>query len=331
MIDPTQCKARCILASAPRCDPCTEIWSDGSPTLLENREVSEIPDILPKADGFPTTLKVNTEGNDPKATGKENDSAAAMKAPIAGTKAALEAPIAGICEKAYTLPKLKEQNIDGETSTRDPDPENLSQALVVKNMEASKEPDEAKGEIAASQARMRDDLVAQTKEKLASLFYATAGQSHTKELKIGRMKATQTTESGQTLSATTPDSELITVGQKTASKVAATFQSTPVSLETTHEAWLVMHKPDRNAHIAAHQAILDRDMADIRREVEADRAAFRSRLEQEKERFQSCLMSHKLKDLEAEKARLRADITDLERNLGKKSARAEEQPASSRT
>ena len=284
----------------------------------------------PKADGFPTTLKINVEGNDPTATGKENDSVAAMKASIAGIEAALEARIARVCGKANALPKLKEPKNEGETSTRDPGPEDLSQALVVKKVKASKEPDEAKGEIAASQPRLREDPVAQAKEKLASLFYAIAGQSLTKELKIGRTVATQTTESGQAISATIADSELIRVGQKTASKVAATVQSTPVSLKTTHEAWLVMHKPDRNAYIAAHQAIIDRDMADIRLEVEATRAAHRSRIEQEKEKFQLCLMSHQFKELEAEKARLKADITDLERNLGKKSARGEEQTARSR-
>ena len=53
MMDPTQCKARCILAPALRCDPGTDVWSGESPTLLENRDVSEIPDILPKSRWIP--------------------------------------------------------------------------------------------------------------------------------------------------------------------------------------------------------------------------------------------------------------------------------------
>lgn len=91
-----------------------------------------------------------------------------------------------------------------------------------------------------------------------------------------------------------------------------------------------MHKPDRNAYTAAHQAIIDQEMADIRLALEADRATCRSRLEKEKEKFRSCLTSHKLEELEAEKARLKADISDMEKNLGKKSARENAQTAISR-
>lgn len=206
IIDLTQRKARCIPVTRPHCNSATAVGACESPILLEARDISDIPETRPGSDRLPVALNSNQEGNDPSANSKEIDSIAAMKAPIAGPKAALEARIASFRVIANALTKLKDQKIEGETATKGPDPADLHQALFVKHLKARKEPDEAKGGIVASQARTREDLVAHAKEKLASLFYATAGQSRTEEIKIGCMVATQTTECGQAVSAANADS-----------------------------------------------------------------------------------------------------------------------------
>lgn len=124
------------------------------------------------------------------------------------------------------LPNLRDQKIEGETANCET--EDTSKALIVKSVKA-KEQDEADEEIVPWRATTREYAVAQATEKLASLFYISAGQSHTQEIKVGRMVATQTTPCGQAMSATNKDSKLIAVGLKNATWVAATVQSTPIS------------------------------------------------------------------------------------------------------
>ena len=313
--DIAQQKARCNPVTPPRHHPVTEAWSGDSPTLLEIQDDSEFRDTMPETDELPATLKSNKKRDVPTADSKASDFAAAMKGQNTGTEATVEAQIASSCANVNALPKRKEQKIENETTTIHSNAEDLSQALVVEDMKAKRGLDDTEGNIVPSRARMREDLIAQVEKNLASQFYVSAGQSHTKEIKIGRMEATQTTECGHAMTATNEDSNLITGGLRTASKMEATVQSTPISLETTHEAWLVMHKPDREAYVAAHRAIIDYDVADIELEVAANRAAYRSELEQEKEKFHSRL-DIQLEELEAKKAQLKAEIADS----GKKSA-----------
>ena len=320
--DLTQRKARYNPVTPPRHYPGTEAWSGDSPTLLEIQDDSEIPDTMPETEP-PATLESNQERDGPTTDNKASDFAAVMKARNTGTDATVEAPIASSCANANALPKLKDQKIENETTAKHSDAEDLSQALVVEDVKAKRGLDDPEGNIVPSRARMREDLIAQAKEKLASLYYVSTGQS--KDIRISSMAETQTTTCGHAMSATNEDSILITGGLKTASKMEATVQSTPISLETTHEAWLVMHKPDREAYVAAHRAIIDYDVADIKFEVEASRAAYRSELEQEKEKFHSRLDTQ-LEELEARKAQLKAEIADSE----KKSARVQEQTTSSR-
>ena len=326
----SQRKDRCMPISPDR-HPSTEVRSGESPTLLQVQDASTFPDALSEADGLPDTPNINQERNDPTATSNTRNSLATMMALVAGTKAAVQGQFAGSHVKANVLPKPTGQNTEAETALKGPDSEDLSQALV-KNVKARKEPDGAEGEYVAPQPRMRENLVGQAKEKFTSLFCATAGQLITKEVKIGRMVVTLTTQNGQPISETKADSKLVAVGRKTASKMAATVLSTPVSLETTHEEWLVMHKPDRNAYAAARQTMTEQDIADMSLKLDADRAARRSRLEQEEEEFRSCLTSQSrtLDDLKAETARLKAKISDSEKNLGKSPPRVNEQTAISR-
>ena len=323
--DVTQRKARCNPVTPPRHHLVTEAWSGDSPTLLEIQDDSEFRDTMPETDELPATLKSNQERDGPTADSKASDFAAAMKAQNTGTEATVEAQVASFRANVNALPKLKDQKIENETTGTHSDAEDLSKALVVEDMKAKRGLDDTEGNVVPSRARLREDLIAQVKENLASQFYVSAGQSHTKEIKIGRMAATQTTERGHAISATDEDSILIARGFKTASKMEATVQSTPISLETTHEAWLIMHKPDREAYMAAHRAIIDYDVADIELEVAANKAAYRSEFEQEKEKFHSRL-DIKLEELEAKKAQLKAEIDDS----GKKSARVQEQTTSSR-
>ena len=289
MTDLAQRKARCTPVTPPHRHLGTQVWSGDSPTLLEVQDNSDSLDTMPEADESCAALEINQQGDSPNAVSKANDSVEAMKAPITGNKAAFEAPISSRRVES-ALRNLIDEKIEGKTIRRSNKIEDLSQKIVGNGRKAEKERDEVEGEIASSQAR-KEDPVAWAKEKLASMFYVSAGQSQTKELKVGRMVATQTKNYGQALSATSEDSKALTLGLKASSKVEKTVQSTPISLETTHEAWLVFHKPDRNAWKTALQPIADGVIADIEIGAAARRAAFRSKIEQEMEKFRSAKLT----------------------------------------
>ena len=303
--DLTPRKARCIPVTPPHRHLGTQVWSGGSPTLLEIQDKSAIPDDILDADEPSVTLKNNQEGDRPIADSRANDSVAMANVQTIGTK---------------------DLNTENKTTTKTPNTEDLCQARIVNDTKAKKRLEEIEEEVVPPRARTMEDVVAQAKEKLASLFRVSAGHSHTEEIKIGRTVETQTTKYGQAVSTTNTDSETIAVGVRNASKMAATVQSTPISLETTQEAWLVVQRPNKNAYISAFQAIIDQNTDDIYSKMEASRVAFRARLEQEMIEFDSRVGSHRLEELEAEKAQLMADYAILK----KKSAEMKGEMVSSR-